>query len=748
MIENLLTNVVAFVSVIFPPDGLRVALALALFSTWMVVIVLGCLNLHTGSASFRLWAIAWLYYSMYLATVLGLDERPDLAVLSTLGRACIGISALFMVWGALHLESRPRSDQELALGALVIFVWSYAIQLVAGNHTWISAPTFVLLALSGLAVANFHFKQWKGCPGANVLAASFAVWSLHQCIFFWVVAWEPPLAALEYLVSAVLGFSVSTGLIVHALERARAQGDALVEERNEIAAGRRAAEQELKISEQKYQQLFDSTCDAILLVDIATLRIAEANPAAEQLVGTKAGELTGRPLRDFCPSLAEHTESLLENKKRVESLFDAAGELQVTRADSDQILCEGMVTLVDCHKRPVLQINVREITTRKKMEQQLRQAEKLSALGQLVAGVAHELNNPLAVVMGYAQLLVKNRSLEERIRRDLDKVLHESERAAKIVRNLLTFARPREPHMTMVDVNRIIVDALETREMQVQRANVEVRRRLGKDLPPTMADAGQVEQVVVNLLMNSIQALETRGDKRFVEVATEFSNNRIRITVADNGPGIPDAIMERIFDPFFTTKSPGKGTGLGLSICYSIVEEHKGRILVESKPGKGARFCVELPVAQSAAPARAHVVEPPIPERNPDASTQRVLIVDDEPGIVDVLRQALNEKGYQIDTAGNGTEALSRLTSGEYDLIISDICMPEMSGEKLHAAVVDRFPHLQHRMIFVTGDTVSPSSRNFLERSGVRWLNKPFNISEVDRVVTSTLHHGTVFAER
>jgi len=714
----------------------------------MVVVVLACLNLHTRSACFRLWAVGWLYYSMYLATVLGLNERPELAILSTLGRACVGISALLMVWGTLHLESRARSDQELGLGALVMLGWSYAIREVAGNHVWINAPTFVLLALACLGVAGLHVKRWKGCRGAQVLAISLAFWSVHQCLFFWVTASEPPLAALEYIVSAVLAFSVAVGLIMHTLERARAQDDALQRECNNAAAERRALEQELNISEQKYQQLFDSTCDAILLIDIATLQVAEVNPAAEELILIRASELAGHPLRDLCPGLPDPSESLLENKKRVEALFDAAGEIQIARGDGDQILCEGTVTLVDCHKRPVLQINVREITTRKKMEQQLRQAEKLSALGQLVAGVAHELNNPLAVVMGYAQLLSKNRNLEERVRKDLEKVLHESERAAKIVRNLLTFARPREPHMTMVDVNRIVVDSLETREMQVQRANVEVRRRLGRDLPPTMADAGQVEQVVVNLLTNAIQALENRPEKRVVEVATEFGNNRIRIIVSDNGPGIPDVVMERIFDPFFTTKSPGKGTGLGLSICYSIVEEHKGRIWVESKAGKGARFYVELPVVQSPGLVHAHAVEAPVPERNPDAPAQRVLIVDDEPGIVDVLKQTLSERGYQTDTAANGVEALSRLGSGEYDLVISDICMPEMNGEKLHAAIAERYPHLQNRMIFVTGDTVSPTSRNFLERSGARWLNKPFNITEIDRVVTATLRHGTVFAGR
>jgi PAS domain S-box-containing protein len=746
MIQSLLANVIAFVSATFPPDGLRVALALALFSTWLVAVVLAYLNLHTREACYRFWAVAWLYYSMYLATVLGLDERPDLAILPTLGRVCVGVSALCMAWGTLHLANRARSDRELGIGSVVMLVWSFAIRSVAGNHVWINSPTFLLLGLSGLAVALPHAKQWKEQPGARVLCVSLLLWSVHQCTFHWLIACEPALGALEFVVSTVLALGVSVGLIALALEQARARHDALLQECQNGAAQRRTLERELQISEQKYEQLFDSACDAIILVDIATFEIVQVNPAAEELILRRTDELIGQPLRTLCPNLQDCTESLLENKKRAEALFDATGEIQITQGEGEHVLCEGVVTLMDCHKRPVLQINVREITTRKKMEQQLRQAEKLSALGQLVAGVAHELNNPLAVVMGYTQLFVKNKGLDEKVRKDLQKVLHESERAAKIVRNLLTFARPREPHMTMVDVNRIVVDALENREMQVQRAKVDIVRRLGKDLPPTMADEGQIEQVLVNLLTNAIQALENRPDKRIVEISTEYCNNRIRVVVADNGPGIPEPIIGRIFDPFFTTKGPGKGTGLGLSICYSIVEEHKGKIRAETKAGKGTRFIVDLPVVKCSAAVHPPPAEAPVAEHETVVPAGRLLIVDDEPGIVDVLKRALNEKGFQTESACNGVEALARLASNEYDLIISDICMPEMSGEKLHTVISERYPHMQERIIFVTGDTVSPSSRNFLERSGARWLNKPFDISEIERIVVSTLREGTAIA--
>jgi CheY-like chemotaxis protein len=272
--------------------------------------------------------------------------------------------------------------------------------------------------------------------------------------------------------------------------------------------------------------------------------------------------------------------------------------------------------------------------------------------------------------------------------------------------------------MTVVDVNRLVADALETREIQVHSAQVQVLRKLAPDLPATNADADQIEQVLANLMANAIQALDNHLGKRVIEV------------------------------PFFTTKGPGKGTGLGLSICYSIMEEHKGKIWVESEAGKGARFIAELPVVTCRDTAVEKDGVGNDRELDPEAPQRRILIVDDEPGIVDVLQEVLGNSGYRIETASNGAKALNRITSQEYDLIISDLCMPEMSGERLHAAIRENYPHMLDRIIFVTGDTVSPGSRSFLEQTGARWLSKPFNIAEIERLVSGCLRSHPIAATR
>jgi CheY-like chemotaxis protein len=231
-----------------------------------------------------------------------------------------------------------------------------------------------------------------------------------------------------------------------------------------------------------------------------------------------------------------------------------------------------------------------------------------------------------------------------------------------------------------------------------------------------------------------------------LEVATEFSGKSIRLSVNDTGPGIPPEVVGKIFDPFFTTKAPGKGTGLGLSITHSIIQEHRGKIRVQSERGKGTKFVIELPVV--VCDEQADVVETHVApaERHSNAAQYRLLVVDDEPGVIEVLQTVLREDGYTVETAANGGEALEQLERAKYDLIISDLCMPGVDGETLYKNLQKSDPELAKRMIFVTGDTVSGKSRAFLEWTGNRWFSKPFDVEELSRIVGNFLHDEPLVA--
>jgi two-component system NtrC family sensor kinase len=335
--------------------------------------------------------------------------------------------------------------------------------------------------------------------------------------------------------------------------------------------------------------------------------------------------------------------------------------------------------------------------------------------------------------------MAKRTGLDEKTRNEMQRILHESERATKIVRDLLAFARPNDPQKTLVNINRLVASVVETQEAVIRAAGIQLESKLPADLPRTMADHGQIEQVLVNLITNAVYALSMREKPRLLTIRTEENGYYIRIVVADNGPGIPKEIIGQIFDPFFTTKPVGKGTGLGLTISNTIVQEHRGKILVESQPDTGTRFIVELPMIPSGiATAPAEVL--PAPKRLPEQHTKRsILIVDDEPGIVEVLTEVISEIGHDVASATNGSEAMERIATGKYDVILSDMRMPGMDGVHLFETLKEKDEELAHRIIFVTGDTVSPDTRAFLESTGNRWLSKPFNVQQIIDTINEVL---------
>jgi signal transduction histidine kinase/ActR/RegA family two-component response regulator len=375
-------------------------------------------------------------------------------------------------------------------------------------------------------------------------------------------------------------------------------------------------------------------------------------------------------------------------------------------------------------------------------QSQLVQAEKMSAMGELVSGVAHELNNPLAGVIGYSQLLLGAEGVEEKTRRGLERINREATRCKRIVQNLQVFARKHKPQKQYVGINGILESTLDLRAYQMQVDNVKVETDLLSDLPKTMADFHQLQQVFVNLLVNAHHAIKQAGRPGRVLVQTRHERESIVVRVRDNGCGIPPENLKRIFDPFFTTKEVGQGTGLGLSICYGIVQEHRGKIYATSRPGEETTFVVELPVL---APPQGYAGEaPPAVEPAPEEARRaprrsNILVIDDETSIVDVLHQALQLDGHRVDTAGNGKSALRKIRSETYDVIISDLKMPGMSGHELYESVRQMSPDLARRIIFSTGDVASHETREFLERCGNLYLQKPFDLHAIRSVVAQML---------
>jgi signal transduction histidine kinase/ActR/RegA family two-component response regulator len=414
------------------------------------------------------------------------------------------------------------------------------------------------------------------------------------------------------------------------------------------------------------------------------------------------------------------------------SLEPGNEELEISRPER-RVLERASRPVLDSNGQPGGWLEIySDVTESRQIHSHLLQTEKMAALGQIVSGIAHELNNPLTAIMGYAQLLLGHGLISRQLV-EARNVYQEAERARRIVKNLLYFARENKPERSAVDLNEIVERTLALRSYELKVQNIVVHCDLAPSLPRTMADPYQLQQVILNLVMNGEQAFMEKHQGGQLLVRTAFlereTGPRIALEISDNGPGIPAEIASRIFDPFFTTKAPGVGTGLGLSIVYGIVRQHDGDVTFESTPGQGAKFCVELPVipvSEGQQNAGSHSPHPPS-----RAKPGRILVVEDEPTVAQLIVDILQEEGHRVEAALDSEEGLARLSRDNYDLIICDLRMPGMDGPAFYQALARAGSPMQHKIIFVTGDTLAPATLGFLEPNHLPYLPKPFLVEEL-----------------
>ncbi len=494
-------------------------------------------------------------------------------------------------------------------------------------------------------------------------------------------------------------------------------------------------------SQKEWESSFDAMQDCVSVHDTSG-KVVRANVALARRLKTTPPKVIGK----YCSDLYNGEQADLfpcRHARALETQSVVVEELELPQMGG--VFQISVSPWHDRNNRLVGCIHVaKDISKERQLQQQLIQSEKLSAIGELISGIAHELNNPLTGVMGYSQLLQLRKDLDERAKDNLLKINNLALRCQKIVQNLLSFARKQKPERTLCDVNEVLERTVELRNYELQVNNIEIVRELDRHLPRTIADAHQLQQVFLNVITNAEQAmLESRGKgKLTIRTRTDNKGHLINVEISDDGPGIPEAYLTRIFDPFFTTKEVGKGTGLGLSLSYGIIKEHGGNIRAFSKLGEGSTFVIEIPII-----TRLMKDEPSLaPELMPQALQfenlvrgKRILVVDDEKYILDFFVEVFQMFPMHVDTARNGRAAMEKMQVTDYDLIITDFKMPQMSGKELYGWIRENRPHLTHRIIFVTGDTVSPETRSFFDDTSNRCLAKPFKIEEVKEVIQQTL---------
>ncbi len=507
-------------------------------------------------------------------------------------------------------------------------------------------------------------------------------------------------------------------------------------------------------SERRYRTLFEESPDA-LIVTLITGTVVDANEAAQRMFRAEREWLLGRQPSE----LARFDEDDATMQERVVSLPVGAsfsGRAVGIRSDGERFPEDVEVARVELDGEARLLVRLRDLTEQERLQAELIQAQKMEATGQLVSGVAHELNNPLAAILGFSQLIRRDPNLPEDLRHNADLLVEEATRTRRIVQNLLDFARQRPPERHPTSIRALIDSVIALQSYSLGQGRIELELDVPDDLPVVELDRGQLQQVLVNLTHNAVYAIrQSDGGRIRISGALEggTDDRRVRITVMDDGPGVEPEHVGRLFEAFFTTKPPADGTGLGLPVSYGIVRSHGGELrYAPASWGRGAAFTFDLPVRgvapdPSAPPARiADGDASPGTPRTPGhvtaddrSASRRVLVLDDEPSIRVFLEQALRSLGYEPVVTATGEEAIERGADGEFAALICDHQMAGLSGIDVHAALVASRPDLAGRYVLMSGDVLNPEIEAFAATNRVGLLAKPFDLETLDRVIRAAM---------
>jgi two-component system NtrC family sensor kinase len=509
----------------------------------------------------------------------------------------------------------------------------------------------------------------------------------------------------------------------------------------------RRGEEQLRASEALKTAIVDHALAALISTDVSGI-IVEFNPSAEAMFGRRRADVIGKAVGEIVvpDRFRENHEAGL---RRVGAggpsrLLGQRVEMRAMRIDGSEFPIEMVLSRTDSQGEVFYTASIVDLSERhnaalqiERQRDALRQSEKLSAMGTLLAGVAHELNNPLAIVMGRSGLLEEKCEALPEIALDAKRIREAAERCGRIVRTFLNMARSRPALRSEVSLNELARGTADLLAYSYRTHDVELRIELDPQLPTVSADADQLSQVLLNLMVNAQQALQHVSGERRVTLRTGLDSgtrggpDMAWLRVSDSGLGISAEVAARIFEPFFTTKAEGMGTGLGLSVSASLVREHGGSLTLEaSQPGEGAVFRFALPVALNTQPVAPGPIDDE-PRVADTAAVARLLVVDDEPEVVAMLRDMLERAGYDVAVAESGAVALEMIAAANFDAVVSDLRMPDMGGADLWQQIAQREPRLGQRILFVTGDTLSRDTRAFLTGAGCGTLEKPFAKAEL-----------------
>ena len=540
----------------------------------------------------------------------------------------------------------------------------------------------------------------------------------------------------------ILGLLISTFEdIVRTNRELEVSQSALAAANAKIEKYARQLEGRALVSEEKHRRLMEEAGDAILIFDDANVLI-EVNRQASALFGRPQAEIIGHRLIEFVQS--DHADALNRLSKELwRAGRVSAAELQLARPDGTSVTVDGTASVVTLADRPFGLAILRDVSERKRLEAQLHQAQKMEAVGQLAGGVAHDFNNLLTAILGYVELLKMHMAADDEGRKDLDEIRKAGERASGLTRQLLAFSRKQILQPTTLDVNALIKNIMNMLRRLI-REDIELDVELESVLPKIKADPGQVEQILMNLVVNASDAMPDGGRLTIATATATIAESQsagrippgayLTIAVRDTGLGMTPDVQQHIFEPFFTTKARTGGTGLGLATVYGIVKQSEGHIAVESQPGRGTTFLLYFPPTTDTAPVRTTRLAGGV-----RGGSETILLVEDEMSVRLLTRALLERGGYKVLDTGNPRQAveLADQCEGTIDLLITDVVMPGLSGRDVYAQIAARRPLV--KVLFMSGYTDDTIIRHGVLNAETGFLQKPFTADGLARKVREVL---------
>jgi PAS domain S-box-containing protein len=729
----------------FTREYLKAGVLVSLLTVWVLVGLFYYLNRYTKRRYFTIWTAAWLFYALWMTLSFGVQSDRQQPLGLMLQQWSVGVSAVFLLWGSLSFLGQTVRQSLLGWFMLFLLVWSYIGAYHLEKPLEMQVPVFSLIAIASAFTATSFLRYRRKQPyvGATLLTVSFSLWGVYMAGYPFLQNSED-LISLALFISATLQLILAVSMIILVLEEARHTHQLVLDQVETRSAERDALQSKVISTEERYRKLFDQAGEAIVIASSQDFRILELNQAAEHLLGVQREEAGRHCLTAFC-QVKNSGGIPPQSSNEWFQLICQQRPLNLVRKNGGMVPLEVNGSQVDFDGAPAYQFFLVELTERSRLEQQLRQSEKLSALGQMISGVAHELNNPLAVVKGYLELILAHHDLAAHTRADLQKVAHESNRAAKLVTNFLSFAREQPARREMVNLNELIGQLVELRKFDLNVAKTELILDLSPQLPLVSADPDQIQQLLVNLMNNAVQAMAGSARAAKLKIQTGCSDEKVHLVVEDNGPGVPADLENKIFEPFFTTKEVGVGTGLGLSIAHSIMSEHEGKVFYRTSSLGGAGFVLEFPATKAQLAGHLTSGDTSIiarPIQPGKACVGKILVLDDEKSLAEMLSEMLSLLGYTTTVCHTAMSALALIEQQEFDLIISDFRMPGINGQQFYGMAIEKRPVLARRIVFITGDLVNEETQKFLQSTGNPHLPKPFSLVHVKAAVAEVIQRN------